>query len=446
MAISWDDVAFGFRPASWLWKPLVWRYLTGSWSRLRMRPGEIAFPADLKHVGLYLHVPFCRRPCVYCPYNRVKYDESRYRLYEIAAHQEIDLIARRLTDVASQAGGESPTNTSLYVGGGTPTIEPASLAELLTHVGEALGRARDICVELHPAAMDDPCLETLKAMGVSMVSVGAESLSDRLLELIGRSHDADTAERSIQRAVAHGFDTVSADLMFGLPTQTLDELDRDLTRVFSFGVDQISSYPLFGFPYTDLGRKLGIKQIRRPRGDLMRKMLDLIRRRACEYGLVQSSVWSFVRPERKKFTSTTRHHYLGIGPSAGSMIPGQFHVNTFSIEEYAAALPDRLPVALTMPIDRRLEMAYWLYWRAYELTISGQGFQELFDDDLESVYGRLLRLLKRFGMLRQENGCYHVTEDASYWIHRVQNEYALNYINRLWGRCRERAWPQEVRL
>ena len=68
----------------------------------------------------------------------------------------------------------------------------------------------------------------------------------------------------------------------------------------------------------------------------------------------------------------------------------QFYVNTFSVEEYAAALPKRLPVALVLPVDRRLEMAYW--------------------------------------------------------VHRIQNEYSLNYINRLWGRCRQQAWPQEVRL
>ncbi len=446
MSIPWDDLAFGFRPARWIWKPLIWRYLTGGWSRLRLQPGEITFDEVLDQVGLYLHVPFCRRPCAYCPYNRVKYDQSLYRLYETAAHQEIDLIAERLTDSAGQAGREMPAITSLYVGGGTPTIELESLTRLVAHLGEALGLAQDICVELHPSAMDDRCLATLKEMGVTMVSIGVESLSDRLLDVIGRSHDAATAEQSVRRAVAHGFDTVSVDLMFGLPTQTLDELDQSLEHVLAAGADQISSYPFLEFPYTDLGRRLGMKRVRRPRGDLIRKMLGLIRRRAREHGFVQSSVWSFVRPERKKFTSTTRHHYLGIGPSAGSMVPGHFHVNTFSIEEYAATLPDRLPVALVMPIDRRLEMAYWLYWRAYELTIPAQGFRESFDQDLEEVYGGLLKSLTRFGLLRQENGCYYLTEEASYWVHRVQNEYALSYINRLWGSCRKEAWPQQVRL
>ena len=294
--------------------------------------------------------------------------------------------------------------------------------------------------------MDDACLETLKRLGVTMVSVGVESLSDRLLKLIGRSHDAATAEQSVRRAVGWGFDAVSVDLMFALPTQTLDELDRDLQRVLALGVDQISTYPIFGFPYTELGRRLGIKSIRRPRGDLIRRMLDLIRRRADEEGFAQCSVWSFVRRRHKKFTSTTRHHYLGFGPSAASMMGGQFHVNTFSVQEYAAALPGRLPVALVMPVSRHLEMAYWLYWRAYELKISRKDFRELFDEELDAVFGRLMALLRGLRMARQEDGCYQLTGEAAYWIHRLQNEYALNYISRLWGRCREEAWPREVRL
>lgn len=429
-----------------MWKPLLKRYLTASWSPLLMRPAEVVFPPNLRQMGLYLHVPFCRRPCTYCPYNRVTYDESLFQVYETAAHQEIDLIAARLTEAGRHRRDHPPHITSLYAGGGTPTIVPESLARLIAHLEEAFGRAGDICVELHPAAMDDTCLDILKQLGVSMVSVGVESFSDRLLRLIGRSHDAATAEQSIRRALVRGFHTVSADLMFALPTQTLDELDQDLQKVLTLGVDQISCYPIFGFPYTELGQRLGIKQIRRPASSLIRQMLGLIRRRANDHGLVQSAVWSFARPQGKKFTSTTRHHYLGIGPSAASMIPGQFYVNTFSIREYAAAIQDRLPTALVMPVSRRLEMTYWLYWRAYEMRIPRQGFRAIFEEEIEAVYGPLLALLKRMGMVRLDDDCYCLTEQSAYWIHQVQNEYTLNYINRLWGRCRQEAWPAKVRL
>lgn len=446
MAIAIEDLLFGLRPAKWVWKPLIRRFVTGSWARRRMRPAEVTVPARLKRLGLYLHVPFCKNLCPYCPYNRVEYEQSLYRRYEAAVHQEIELVARRLAEARARSDDHHPQVVSLYIGGGTPTVVPEGLARLVTHIQEGFGPAGDVCVELHPSAMDDACLETLKRVGVTMLSIGVESLSDRLLELIGRSHDAAEAEDAVRRAVAGGFDAVNVDLMFALPTQTLDELDRDVQRILALDVDQISTYPIFGFPYTELGHKLGIKNIRRPRGDLIRQMLAVIRRRSYQQGFEQCAVWSFLRPRRKKFSSITRHHYLGFGPSAASMTGEQFYVNTFSVEQYAAALPERLPVALAMPVNHRLEMAYWLYWRAYEMKIPQDGFRELFGEELETVYGGLMTLLRRLGMASKQNGCYRLTRQAAYWIHRLQNEYSLNYINRLWGRCREEAWPQQVRL
>ncbi len=80
------------------------------------------------------------------------------------------------------------------------------------------------------------------------------------------------------------------------------------------------------------------------------------------------------------------------------------------------------------------------------MMIPREGFREVFGEELEAVYGRLMTLLRRLGMAHLENGCYRLTQQSAYWIHRLQNEYALNYINRLWGRCREEAWPRRVRL
>lgn len=446
MNIASDDLFFGFRPARWVWKPLLKRLITGSFAPLVMGPGETSVPADLQRLGLYLHVPFCHNLCPYCPYHRVKFDAALFARYEAAVHQEIDLRARQMAAALAQAGSPRPQVVSLYLGGGTPTVVPEALAGLVAHLAEAFGRPADVCIELHPAAMDDDCLHLLRAAGVTMLSVGVESLSDRLLELIGRSHNAATAADAVRRAVAFGFEAVNVDLMFALPTQTLDELDDDLRRVLALGVDQLSTYPIFGFPYTDLGQRLGLAKIARPRGNVIRRMLDLIRRRCREHGLQQCAVWSFLRPSKKKFSSITRHHYLGFGPSAASMTGREFFVNTFAIDEYAAALPQRFPVALVLPVSRQLEMAYWLYWRVYEMKLGNADFGELFGADLDAVYGRLLRLLTRVGMMTRANGCYQVTERAAYWVHRFQNEYSLNYINRLWGRCRQEAWPREVTL
>jgi len=446
MSFPLDDLLFGLRPARWVWKPLLKRLVTGSFGPLVMRPCEIKGLAGLERLGLYLHVPFCRNLCPYCPYHKVEFDPLLFDRYEAAAHQEIDLRARQMTADPAASGGTRPRVESLYLGGGTPTVVPAALDRLVTHLGAAFGLPGEVCVELHPSAMDDDCLRLLRATGVTMLSVGVESLSNRLLGVIGRSHDAAAAEDAVRRAVAMGFDAVNVDLMFALPTQTIDELDRDLNGVLALGVDQLSTYPIFGFPYTEWGRRLGTSKISRPRGDVIRQMLDLIRRRCREHGFEQCAVWSFLKPKKKKFSSITRHHYLGFGPSAASMTRSQFFVNTFSVDQYAAALPNRAPVALVLPVDRRLEMAYWLYWRVYEMKLPGADFRELFGEDLEAVYGTWLGWLTRMGVFERENGSYRVTERAAYWVHRFQNEYSLNYINRLWGRCRQEAWPQEVRL
>ncbi len=446
MSIAFDDLLFGFRPTRWVWKPLLKRLVTGSFEPLVMARGDTDVPAGLQRLGLYLHIPFCHNLCPYCPYHRVKFDAGLFGTYETAAHQEIDFRARQMAEGLAASGSERPRIVSLYLGGGTPTVVPEALVRLMEHLAQAFGRPGDVCVELHPSAMEEECVRRLLAAGVTMLSIGVESLSDRLLGLIGRSHDAATAEDAVRRAVALGFDSVNVDLMFALPTQTLDELDDDLHRVLALGVDQLSTYPIFGFPYTEWGQQLGLPKIVRPRGNVVRRMLDLIRRRCREHGLEQCAVWSFLRPRKKKFSSITRHHYLGFGPSAASMTGNRFFVNTFSIEEYAATLPERLPVALALPVDRRLEMAYWLYWRVYEMKLGSDDFRDLFAEDLDAVYGRLLRLLARMGMMERKDGCYRVTEGAAYWVHRFQNEYSLNYINRLWGRCRQEAWPPEVTL
>ncbi|MFH1708953.1 MAG: radical SAM protein [Planctomycetota bacterium] len=420
-----------------LWKPVLHRMVTGQWERFLMQPRPVPFPGQMHNPGLYLHVPFCKELCPYCPYNKIKFDETLYRSFITAIHQEID-------QYAAHVPGQS--YTSLYIGGGTPTIVPEGLVNMVGHIRRNFNITGDICVELHPAAMDDTCLDTLKRSGVTMVSIGVESTDDHILEIIGRRHDGPTAVDAVRRAVAAGFDAVNVDLMFALPGQGLEHLDRDLNRVLDAGADQISTYPMFGFPYTELGERLGLKGIRRPDDRLTRRMFDLITRRAKAAGMERCAVWSFIRKPRKKFSSITRHHYIGFGPSGASMTGDWFYVNTFSVPEYVKALPERRPVTLAMPLTRRHEMAYWLYWSTYEMEIDTAAFHRLFQVELDAIFGRLLWAPRLLGMVRRVDGRYEIKESAAYFIHKIQNEYSLNYINRLWGTCRADPWPQEVRL
>ncbi len=404
-----------------------------------MQFGEPALPRNLKRVGLYLHVPFCKNLCAFCPYNRFEYDERLFEQYEKAVHEEIDLYKRHL---------ENRDFVSLYIGGGTPTVNLKGLLRILKHLNSAFSLSCDICIELHPGSMDTECLESLKDHGITMLSVGVESTSDQILNNIGRNHDGNTALQSLRRAIAIGFDSVNADLMFALPGQTLQDWEDDLKAVIAAGVDQISTYPLFSFPYSDLGQSQRIRQVKRPDSRIIRSMLELTQSYAVRSGFDRCAVWSWLKPTKKKFSSITRHHYIGFGPSAASMTGTDFYVNTFDVRSYVEALPSKRPIALSMPVNPRLEMAYWLYWRIYELKMYDRDFQNNFGEEitLDAAFSSVLKPLAVAGMIEKNGEGYHVTDAGAYWIHRLQNEYSLNYINKLWGACRRECWPKEAVL
>ena len=397
------------------------------------------WPDQLSSPGLYLHVPFCKNLCPYCPYNRVEYNDALFATYACAVKQEIDLYASRLRE---------KTFSSLYIGGGTPTVNWPGLVSILQHLRERIGRVENICVELHPGNMDADCLSALKNAGVTMLSIGVESTSDALLEKMKRSHDGKAGIAAVRRAVDMGFASVNVDLMFALPDQTMRDWQTDVSAVVDLGIDQLSTYPMFAFPYSDLGRTKGIRQVERPPHRTIKAMLAFSDDYCERKGLRRCAVWSWLKPGKDKFSSITRHHYIGFGPSAATMTGSDFYVNTFDVAAYAGKLPQERPVAVSMPVNRRLEMAYWLYWRIYELKLSNHDFCAVFgaQASLDAEFGHLLRPLLLMGLLARTDEGYCVTKAGAYWIHRLQNEYSLSYINHLWGTCRKEPWPEEVRL
>jgi oxygen-independent coproporphyrinogen-3 oxidase len=414
----------------------------GRWGAMHLNGSvepSMPSPARMPRFGLYLHVPFCPHLCPFCPYHRVAYRAEQYQRYERALHEEIELYGESL------AGGEVD---SLYVGGGTATVNLDGLLGALSHIAEVFGSPADVCVELHPLNMDDACLARLRDAGVTMVSIGVQSLDDRCLAAIGRTHDAAKALDACERAVRVGFRTVNCDLMFGLPGQTPADIAADVARLIDVGVDQITTYPLFRFPHTEAGRRDGLPRVSRPTGGVVRSMLSAIDAAAGAGGLQRCSVWSWIRPAAAKFSSVSRHHFVGLGPSAASMIGSHFYLNTFDVEAYARTLPGRRPIAMSTAMSERDEMVYWLYWRLYQLRADEDEFRALFGGEasLGATFGTVLALLRGAGMLRRRNGGYDVTERGAYWIHRVQNEFSLESITRVWDLCRQDAWPDGARV
>lgn len=418
-------------------KRLLQYRLTGKIRSFSLKRAIPYSQRTISEMGLYLHIPFCKNLCPYCPYNRVEFDSDKAKKYEQAVFNEINLFREYLS--------EKRIN-SLYIGGGTPTTMLEGLVHIVEHLKNSINLTNsDICIELAPNDMPNETLQILKNIGVTMISIGGETFRDTFNERLQRDMDGSTVLDAVQRAVSIGFDSINVDLMFALPGQTIDDLFEDVKTAIDCGIDQISAYPLFAFPYTELGSNMQIKEVTRPPGKLIRKMLATIEEQCLLNGYERCAVWSFIKQKRKKFSSVSRHYYKGFGASAGSMLGDCFYVNTFDVDEYCEAVnKGKEPIALSMPLNRKMEMAYWLYWRIYEMYINKQEFYQLFEKKFNRMYGDLTFLLKSIGFAKENKEKISITSKGAYWVHRIQNEYSLSNIQRIWGTCMSNPWPQEV--
>ncbi|MGH2760639.1 MAG: radical SAM family heme chaperone HemW, partial [Actinomycetota bacterium] len=188
-----------------------------------MRPAIAALPRPrdvLDAFGIYVHVPFCAHRCWYCDFNA-------YAGLDHLADAYMDAVIRDVTEGLSAPDGAGldarPAVTSIFIGGGTPSLVDAR------HIVRVLDAIRaswtvepraEVTIECNPESVDRAKLESYLAAGVNRISFGVQSLDDELLARLGRTHDAGTAVNALRMARSAGFDDVSADLIFGIPGET----------------------------------------------------------------------------------------------------------------------------------------------------------------------------------------------------------------------------------
>ena len=416
----------------------VRRHLVGPRQRWSFTPPSPDWvPPKLERTSLYLHVPFCRNECPYCPYTKLSFREELVAPYERAALAETDRWA------AAVGPAEA---TSIYIGGGTPTLALESVARILTRMRERFRVTGDVCIETNPADVDDDLAGRLHEAGVSMVSLGVESFHARHLAAIGRRYRPETAEDALARLAAGGFAAVNADLMFALPGQTAAEVVADLERAAELGAGQVTVYPLFTFPYTAVGEYRRLAGVAMPGLAARHAHYRAITAWARRSGFERVSVWSFRRGDAPRYSSVTRDGYLGIGPGAGSHLPDGFVLNTFDLPAWADALAaGRSPIALRLPFAGHMAGWWWLYWRFYDTRIPVTELAGELGGDTGKAR-RWLRAIEAAGLAHRDDGAVVLTDAGAFWLHLAQNHFALAYVNALWTAGRREPWPAGVAI
>ncbi len=390
---------------------------------------KLAF-GECEGLGLYVHIPFCRQLCLFCPYCKELYNEEACNEYINHLIQEIHMVGSGLK--------EKKRVTSLYFGGGTPALAAGKIGEIVSVIQEYFIITEGIGIELHPDNVTQEILTLLRSAGVDKISIGIQSFGEKYLSILGRKNFNPAQIAAALKKVP--FETVSMDFIFALPGQTFEDLKADIETAFSIGANHVALYPFIDFTFTNSAIKPMEKQEKR-------KLLDEITVYCQTMGYVRDSIWTFSNAPGAKYSSMTRASFLGFGCSATSLLRDQFKINTFSATEYQKRISNNtLPTSLTIRFTKFQRMIYYLFWTAYSTKVNSKEFEDFFGVPLKKMYGFELWIAKKLGFLVEERGIYHMTLKGAFYYHYYENYYTLAYIDKMWGIMRHKAFPEEINM
>ena len=386
--------------------------------------------AECENLGLYVHIPFFKSICNFCPYCKVRYSAELCDRYIDSLIQEIHLVGNQ--------NAERKNVTSLYFGGGTPALAAHRIKEIVAALNDHFIITDGIGLELHPDNVNIEVLQALKNAGVTKISIGIQSFCDKYQKILGRKEIDTTAMMSALAAVP--FETVSMDFIFALPGQTYDDLKSDIDKAFSLGANHIAIYPFIDFTFTESPVAAMPKKEKR-------ELLDAITQYCLGKGYSRSSIWTFSSEPDANYSSMTRDNFLGFGCSATSLFKGQFKINTFDVESYSERVRSgNLATSLTIRFTKRQRMIYWLFWTAYSTRVNARDFEKFFGVPLKKMYGFELWVAKRLGFIKEHDGIYEMTLKGAFYYHYYENFYTLSYIDKMWRIMRKEAFPEQIKL
>ena len=349
---------------------------------------------DSSQKGLYIHIPFCLKKCVYCDFYSVPITPNA--VYEFIKNiiQEIELRA-----VNPPFGGF--TFSTIYIGGGTPSLFTASqIDQILTAINKqfGIGNNAEITLETNPATVTEQSISDYRNLGVNRLSIGIQSFNDGELRLLGRPHSAQDGLLTYELARKAGYENINIDLIFGSPKQTLTNFDTSLNTALNLAPEHIALYELTVEQNTPLARSIERGDIIPLDADSAQRMYFRAIEKLGEQGYEHYEISNFATSQHqcKHNIGYWRHiPYLGLGPSAHSFCNNQRSWNVKSIEKY-----NRMILAHDLAIEgteelttsqRELETIF-LSLRTSE-GINLQKFKKEYNIDFSDKYSSLINIL-----------------------------------------------------
>lgn len=352
----------------------------------------------MKKLGIYLHIPFCVRKCLYCDF--CSFTEAKEELM-LRYAEKLSADVEKLSSSA-----KDHTVDTVYLGGGTPTLLPEKAFDIIMsalYKSFSVDSSAEITAECNPATADKNKLSTMRSLGINRLSLGLQSVVDEELRALGRIHNFSDFVNTYNDARRAGFENISADLMYGIPHQTRESLEMSLRKLSSFDPQHISVYGLKieqGTPFGKMRRELPL-----PDEDSEYEMYFDCGRILSEYGYNKYEISNFAHKgyeSKHNIKYWECEEYLGIGVSAHSYFNGERFANSTDIEGY---LSDKDITSERRYIDEkeRLNEFIMLGMRLAK-GVDNEEFSRRFGEDVFHKFGRELEKYKKEGFLKTEDG------------------------------------------
>ena len=284
--------------------------------------------------GVYVHTPFCLQKCLYC-------DFPSYAGFSAEVRQQyVDALCREIEFRSLQRDLPVAEGATVYFGGGTPTVlSEEQIGQIVTCLKRNgfWKNPAEATIEANPGTVNSEKLKALRELGFDRISLGVQSLQDNELRTLGRIHTAEQALRAVEEAKQAGFQRMNADLMSGIPCQTVESFRKTLDAMLRMNLPHLSVYSLILEEGTPLERLVEKGEVGLPDEEVSYSMYEMTRLRLEQAGLKRYEVSNYAVRGQESLHNTVYWHYepyAAFGVGACTFTGTERRTNTFDVRKY----------------------------------------------------------------------------------------------------------------
>lgn len=373
----------------------------------------------------YLHIPFCDHICFYCDFNKVFLEGQPVDEY-------VDMVIREMALMKERYPHEKIE--TFYIGGGTPTTLTAKqLEKLLIGVQTyfPLAPGAEFTVESNPESITFDKFKVMKDYGVNRISMGVQSFNDAILKKIGRVHKSEQVYECVDLARKAGFENISIDLIFRLPTQTSEDFSQTLKKALELDLPHYSIYSLILENKTIFYNLMRQGKLPLPSEDEEADMYTLAMDTMAQSGLEQYEISNYAKPgfqSRHNLAYWRNENYFGFGAGAHGYLHGVRYNNHGPIQQYLEPLrKGESPILYQKELTRLnvIEEELMLGLRTMK-GVSRTEFQRKFSDPVEKYYAAEIDALVTSGLLMIEDNHLRLTRQGKFLGNEVFQAFLFN--------------------